>query len=180
MGWSPFRKTGLTHYQPEHCFEGYTLFAPVGTDDLLLLNMHGQIVKRWEFEGLSPNLAAIRPNGNLLVQSISIEAQTAARTRDKDDFSNLDLVCLMLGGGSTHLQEYDWDGNLIWSYENWRMHHDFYAFENGDMLFPEWVVLPDDIAQKVEGGYPKAKKQPHLFGDDVVRVNRAGEEVGRW
>ena len=180
MGWSPFRKTGLTHYQPEHCFNGYTLFAPVGNDDLVLLNMEGQIVKQWLFEGLSPSLARFRPNGNLIVNSVSIERRAAANDKEKDDYSNPDLVCLTLGGGTTTLREYDWDGNLLWQYDNPRMHHDFFECENGDILFPEWVVLPEALSQKVQGGYRKAPKRPYMFGDDIVRINRAGEEVGRW
>ena len=180
MGWSPFRKTGLTHYQPEHCFNGYTLLAPVGNDDLVLLNMEGKIVKQWEFEGMSPNLATFRLNGNLLVQSISAEKRAAAAALEDGDFSNPDLLGIKMGGWSTDLQEYDWDGNLLWHYENPRMHHDFHECDNGDFLFPEWVVLPKELSNKVEGGYKNAPELPFMFGDDIVRINRKGEEVGRW
>ena len=180
MGWSPFRKTGLTHYQPESCLDGYTLFAPVGYDDLLLLNMEGQVVKQWLFDGESPNLARFRPNGNLIIQMLSIEKRKEAQELADDDHSNPDLRCLRLGGGTTSIHEYDWDGNLIWRYDDPRMHHDFYELENGDILYPQWVVLPEEVSQKVKGGYPQAPDRPYMFGDDIVQVNRAGEEVGRW
>jgi len=35
MGWSPFRRLGLTHHDPSRSFKGYTLLTPLGGKDVL-------------------------------------------------------------------------------------------------------------------------------------------------
>ena len=41
------RRTGLTLYQPEKAYHGYTLFSPMEGTDTYLLDMRGNIVHRW-------------------------------------------------------------------------------------------------------------------------------------
>lgn len=180
MGWSAFRKNGLTHHNPNLSVKGYTLFTPVSFPDLHLIDIQGRVVKSWQFEGLSVSLAKFLPNGNLLLSGVPQEDRDQANEHPEDDYSNPDLVCFQLGGLYTTLREYDWEGNLVWQYDQPRMHHDFHIFDNGDLLFPQWVVLPKEIASKVEGGYRNGSKAPIMFGDDLVRINRQGEEIDRW
>ncbi|MFT5193225.1 MAG: hypothetical protein ACI9EW_000268 [Cellvibrionaceae bacterium] len=180
MGWSAFRKNGLTHHNRNLSIKGYTLFSAIRVPGLFLINMQGQIVKRWLFDDISVDLAKILPNGNLLISGTQHTVRAKADELAKDDFSQPDLFCFKLGGIYTTLREYDWDGNLLWEFEAPRIHHDFHVCENGDILIPQWVVVPDDIAAKVQGGYRNAEKIPFLFSDDVIRINRKGEEVDRW
>ena len=180
MGWSAFRPNGLTHHNPNLSVKGYTLFTPAYMPELYLLDMQGRVVKQWMFAGISVSLAVFRPNGNLLLSAVTNDAQAQASALDDDDFSNLDLRCLRMGGGYNTLREYDWDGNLLWQYDNPRAHHDFHVCDNGDILLPEWVVLPEEIASQVQGGYRNAVKLPVMFGDDIIRINCQGDEVNRW
>src|SRR3990172_12584866 len=67
MGWSPFRKTGLTHHTPAQTVKGYTLVTPVNGDSTYLIDMAGRIVQRWHFSDLRVFYGRLLPTGNLLV-----------------------------------------------------------------------------------------------------------------
>ena len=180
MGWSAFQKRGLTYHNPNLSVKGYTLFAPSYAPGVYLIDMQGRVVKQWHFDDIDVSLVKLLPNGNLLLGAKHVALQKEAAKLASDDHSNLDLRVLRMGGGFTTLREYDWDGNLVWSYDNGRIHHDFHLYDNGDLLLPEWILLPEDLINKVEGGYRNAERLPFMFGDDVIRVNRQGEEIGRW
>ena len=113
MGWSAFRPTGLTYHNPNLSVKGYTLFSPTHAPGLYLLNMAGQIVKHWEFDGITLGHTKLLPNGNLLIGAVHESANQKMRALAEDDFSDVDLHCLRLGGGYTTLREYDFDGNLL-------------------------------------------------------------------
>ena len=180
MGWSAFRKNGLTHHNRNLSVKGYTLFTPVQYSDVYLIDIQGRVVKSWRFKGISPNLVKFLPNGNLFLSGMIETDREKANAYPKNDYSDPDLVAYQLGGIYTTLREYDWDGNLVWKYDQPRMHHDFHLYENGDILYPQWVVIPEEIAAKVQGGYRNSERPPIMFGDDLVRIDRDGKEVDRW
>ena len=66
MGWSPFRKTGLTFHQPAQSVKGYTLVTPIAGDSTYLLNMSGQIVHRWRHPAMRAFYAKLLEDGKLL------------------------------------------------------------------------------------------------------------------
>ena len=68
----------------------------------------------------------------------------------------------------------------MWQYDNPTQHHDFYLFENGNTMMPEWVELPEDLHKAVRGGYKRPRERlPRLLGDDLVEVDPTGAEVRR-
>ena len=51
---------------------------------------------------------------------------------------------------------------------------------NGNVILPEFVEIPPDLARRVRGGTRGPKeKLPPLISDDFIEVNRAGEIVKR-
>src|SRR5438128_8064409 len=40
--------TGTTIYNPERTWNGYTVLSPLGTPAVLVIDMNGNVVKRWE------------------------------------------------------------------------------------------------------------------------------------
>ena len=69
MGWSPFRKTGLSFHMSAS-FKGYTLVTPMGSDSTYLIDMDGQIVHRWLLQGLKQAIyAQLLPDGRLLAMA---------------------------------------------------------------------------------------------------------------
>ncbi|GAF96404.1 unnamed protein product [marine sediment metagenome] len=67
MGWSPFRKTGLT-YKDSRTYGGYTLIAPIGGDAVYLLDIDGRVVHQWKIHSFQPGYGFLLPGGNLLVR----------------------------------------------------------------------------------------------------------------
>ena len=153
MGWSPFRQTGLTFHNPNQSIKGYTLFTPIHAEDIYLIDMSGQIVKTWRFEDIEPGLPKLLPNGHLMLSGTDKETAARARQLEKEDYSDLELLALRLGGAYNSLREYDFEGNLLWSYRTATMHHDFHICDNGDILMPHWEVMPSEAAKKVQGGF---------------------------
>ena len=40
--------TGTTIYQPDRAWNGYTVLSPLGTQAVIVIDMNGNVVKRWE------------------------------------------------------------------------------------------------------------------------------------
>jgi Arylsulfotransferase (ASST) len=85
-----------------------------------------------------------------------------------------------LGGAATHLREVDWDGKLVWQYRNATIHHDFVRLRSGNTLTAEWVEIPVDLEARVRGGVRRPREKfPRMLCDDLVEIDRDGQEVGR-
>jgi hypothetical protein len=91
----------------EFCCEGYTLLNRATST--VLIDMNGTIIHRWP--SYFPQPAKMLPGGSIIAGS---------------DFRWFGIGC----GDFTALNEYNWNGNVIWSYHDWengraRQHHDF-------------------------------------------------------
>lgn len=190
MGWSAFRPPGLTHGD-ERCCGGYTLLTPIGGDCVFLIDEEGKIVHYWQPETLTPGYGFLLPGGRLLV-----------RGQPKVD---KEVGIGEAAGGTDLLMELDWDGNELWSWDHKTFHHDMTVMPNGNIVVPTWTVIPDEIADKVQGGldqdeidyihsHPEHLKlilrgigvggRPRdlkgLMGDRIIEVSRQGEIVNEW
>jgi hypothetical protein len=95
-------------------FAGYTLFAPKHNTSTYLIDNNGQVVHSWTGSKYEPGQSVyLLENGHLL---------RACMTKGK----------LSTGGGEGgRIEEYDWDGNLVWAMDYYSStyihHHDFKA-----------------------------------------------------
>jgi len=175
MGWSQFRKTGLTHHERSKSIKGYTLVSPLSGDSTFLVDMDGLVVHRWRFEGFRVFKPELLPNGNLLM--LCNDASIPVPTPPPGTVIPFEQNLRRLGGACTHLLEVDWDGNLVWEYCNHAIHHDFVRLPNGNTLLPEDVELPPELAREVRGGI--REKTPPLLSDDFIEIDAKGKEVRR-
>ena len=86
--------TGVTIYEPERCWNGYTIFQPrqLGAT---LIDMNGNVVNRWRgLQGL--------PGPNKLLPGGYVMGSTGQRDTKLGFQDNLDLV------------QVDWDGRTVW------------------------------------------------------------------
>jgi len=176
MGWSQFRKTGLTH----HGFgsvKGYTLVSPMMGEDTCLIDMSGQVVQRWRFEGFRVIYSRLLPGGNLL--TLAADASIPTPVMAPDQVPTFEQHVRMQGGGATHLLESDWDGEAVWRYENPRIHHDFVRLANGNTWLPEIIELPEDLARVVRGGRRERGKHAAMISDDFIEIDAKGKELRR-
>ena len=178
MGWSAFQKTGLTHHDRSKSFNGYTLVTPQGGQDTFLLDMGGSVVHRWAFgDDFKPGYGRLLDNGNLLIRG----NDPAVKAGERSNAAEMPVSERLrtLGGNASRMWEVDWDGNLVWSYENEAIHHDFQRLENGNTLLVQWVEMTADETRAVRGGQRPKRNAPNMLGDEFIEVNPEGEIVWR-
>ncbi len=87
--------TGVTIYDPEHTWNGFTVLSLLGTQAVVVIDMNGRVVKRWEdFNNSAGGPARILPDGSVI-------AASGARPPHQE---SLELV------------QRDFAGNLVWSF----------------------------------------------------------------
>lgn len=189
MGWSPFRKKGLT-YKDSRTYGGYTLIAPIGGDAVYLLDIDGLVVHQWKVPSFQPGYGFLLPGGNLLVRGQHVVDEVV---RPGEPASSTDILI-----------ELDWDSNEIWRWEHENFHHDMARLPDGNTIVIVWEVLPEEMVKKIKGGYsPEEVSQirnnkdfmdfalqgvgvggrPRLEGmlsEALWEINPAGEPVHIW
>lgn len=185
MGWPIHRPTGLTHHDPFKSSKGYTLMCGTNAQDAVLLDMQGRVVHRWHIDDRRFFTVELLPNGNLLAL-VAPEHPPAPRTSGTESRFAIDPggppeIFNMLGGRGNGLWELDWDGNVVWEYDNPGIHHDFHRLDNGHTVTLEWVEMTKDIEEAVIGGgrQPEQPMPPNMMGDDIIEIDADGAEVSR-
>lgn len=180
MGWSVNRPTGLTFHQPSLSTKGYTLVTPSNDRSAYLIDMGGCVVHRWQFDTIDPGYGRLLDNGNLLMSGSDPDLPEPPKDEPTKPPPPFEHHITRLGGYKTTLQEVDWDGNIVWQYENRAQHHDFVRLANGNTVVPEWVELSEELHKAVRGGHRLPRERlPRLLGDDIVEVDPDGNEVKR-
>ena len=154
-------KTGLTDHDRSAATPGFTLYTPLDLPRSILLNMQGEEVHGWDIGGRSTSYTHLLDNGNLL---------TATKTEAS--------VPLVQAGGL--MRELDWDGNVVWEFNDPGQHHDFRRLANGNTTYLAWVLLPGDYAERVQGGMPGSEHEDGIWGDVIREVDAAGQLVFEW
>lgn len=168
--------TGLLAINADNALNGYTLIAPVSSQITYLVDMQGNLVHTWKSRYNAGLHAVLLPNGNLL---------RAGSLPDQP---------VLIGGVGGIIEEFDWAGNLVWSYtamnENEVQHHTFDRMPNGNTLILMWERVTNEQAL-AKGRDPNklvpadgVKIQDQVAKDfwlDFVReVNPKGETVWEW
>ena len=101
-------------------FNGYTLFAPKHNTMVYLIDNEGRVVNRWDTEYEPGQSVYLLENGHLLHCCFT----------KNGNFTR--------GGEGGRLEEYDWEGNLVWEFEystdKVLSHHDIAPLPNGNVL----------------------------------------------
>lgn len=176
MGHPSVYPTGVTLYDPDQAYNGYTIM-PVKEQGAVLIDMNGTEINRWENVHGFPN--KIFPGGHLLGSRGTRNPQYGLQDQ-------LDLI------------QVDWDGNVVWEFTKaeyiedpgekpqWmaRQHHDFQREGN-----PVGYYAPG-MEPKTDSGNTLVlcHKDVHcpyisdktLLDDVVYEVNWKGEIVWEW
>lgn len=158
IDWSSAQRY-LKAYDRKRVWKGLNLVPTSGTEEVLLINMSGKLVHKWDVDAAR---ARLLPNGNLLVVHGSAWGETKARWKKLMPVVN----------------EYDWNGNVVWSYTTESIaHHDIQRLDNGNTLILIHVDVPPELQQKAE--HP-ARREGRLLTDAIIEVTPDGEIVWRW
>jgi hypothetical protein len=149
--------------------QSYVLFSPLAMGQFLthpgrvyLTDLYGKPVHVWETK-YQTMFSTLRKNGNLVVELIK----------------PADLIGNPGGGGTGIIQELDWNGNVLWEYENSMLHHDFEALPGGGVAVLVWEKISADKAQMIKGGKEDLKEEDY-WGDAILEIDRNSKEIWRW
>jgi hypothetical protein len=141
---------------------GYTLFAPIGSRTTYLIDMGGHLINSWS-SLYRPGFAVyLLENGDLLRAS-------------KDE------TFIVGGGEGGRVQQFTWDGTLIWDYpyntDGKLQHHDIEPLPNGNVLLPAWERK--SAAEAIAAGRnPALLDDTVLYPDHIVEVQPTGPTTG--
>ena len=153
----------LRSYDPRKAYGGYTLFAPMGGDTVWMIDMLGRFVHAWRMPYPPGVHGRLLENGHLLYMG-------------NDPAGPL----TEFGGSAGVLLEVDWNGHLIWKYEDPYLSHDFYRLDNGHTIIIRWEPIPKEFGAKVKGGLPGTERNGVMWGDVLREINLAGEVLWEW
>ncbi len=162
------RTVGLFLNDPAS-YNGYTLFAPLAYTSTYIIDNEGRLIHSWDGTHRPGMSAYLLENGNLL--------RTASIT---NSFFNS-------GGEGGLIQEFNWDGDLIWEFEyssdQFLQHHDVERLPDGNTLLIAWEYK--DIEEAVTAGRnPSLLSQNFLWPDHIIEVqpdsNGGADIVWEW
>lgn len=107
----------------EDSYNGYTMLAPTSSTNTYLIDNCGYVINIWESD-YGPGLAAHLTPWGTMIRSGRINNSFQA------------------GGSGGLIQEFDWDGNVLWqsavSTFQYQQHHDVKPMSNGNILVLAW------------------------------------------
>lgn len=156
-------KTGLLVNEPGAC-KGYTLIAPAFSNNTYLVDMEGRIVQTWKSDCNPGQSAYLLENGNLF---------RTGQVRNPSMFG---------GGAGGRLQEFTWDGKLIWDYtfadDTHLQHHDSIKLPNGNVLINAWEKKANkDVL--AAGRRPETVGNGYLMSGALFEVQPTGLKTGK-
>lgn len=165
---NPGQTVGLFLTTPKAA-PGYTLFAPKHNTVIYLIDNSGSVVHQWKSAYEPGQSVYLKPNGNLL---------HCCFTKNRGFTS---------GGEGGRVEEFDWDGKLVWEFEyssdEHLSHHDIAPLPNGNLLL--LAVEKKSRAECLAAGFdPEMLRDGQLFPDTVIEVEptypRGGRIVWTW
>lgn len=159
------------HVGETESFDGYTLFQPLRSRSVYLVDMKGELAHKWQTEYLPGNSVYMLDNGHLL------RAARPGKYRGP----------LRAGGGGGVVQEIAWDGTVVWEFrfadKRRRAHHDIEPLPNGNVLIIAWELKTAEEATAA-GLDPQRLGEGSIWPDFVVEVQpvrpKGGNVVWEW
>jgi hypothetical protein len=156
------QKPGLTISDRERATPGYRIFSTFGLPEVRIVGMSGEVVHSWDLPYEPGNYGYLLPNGNML---------SASRTPDGPKG-------LPAKGGL--IQEWDWNGNVVWEHHDDLQHHDFRRCKNGNTIYVRWELMKEENQKRVLGGREGSEHPDGIWGDVVREIEPDGTIVWEW
>lgn len=158
------RGTGLTAYDPEKAYNGYTLFTTLSGDGTVyLIDLHGEVVHQWKLP-YPPYYGYLLENGNLFYNGWTPPQSGDLR------FPHWPLYKAGV------ILEADWEGNILWEYKNVDHHHDARRMRNGNNILLTVEKTPEEVARKIRGQIADSG----IWSDKIIEVTPSGEIIWEW
>jgi hypothetical protein len=144
---------------------GYTLLAPLTSTTTSLIDRDGRTVKMWSSDCAPAMSARLLENGHLF--------RVGALPPGASPFT--------FSGCGGRVQEYDWDGNLVWDFryfdDNHVPHHDAVKLPNGNALLLVCERIPAADA-RAAGRRADTIGGDYVLADGLVEIKPTGRTTG--
>jgi hypothetical protein len=184
--------TGVLQYDKNKSYGGYTLWSSTnaGNTRSYLMDMEGYVVHEWKTDYVVALHEQLLANGNIVRQQKPWAGQAAADAvvpvpkygPVKLQQQTYNGAYITVGGGHAGLlQEFDWDGNLVWEYERNTStsvsHHTFTRHPTaGTTLILGWEYKSRDEAI-AQGRNPATVGPRGMWPDYITEINNATKAV---
>src|SRR5262245_29564640 len=168
--------TGATIYAPARAWSGVTVLSPLQTQAVIVIDMNGNVVKRWEgYNNSAGGPARVLPGGVVMAASGARPPHQESLELIRRDFDGKDLWKF------SHSEQIAREGSMVWSA---RQHHDW-QLES----FPAGYYSPENTPNADSGNTlilthtdrMQAKVADVMLGDDrLIEVSPKGEIVWDW
>ena len=176
MGHPTIYPTGVTVYNPEKCWNGFTIFQALELG-AVLMNMNGHVNKVWKGVHGFPNKNF--PGGYLMTSRGSRDGRYGVQ-------DGLDLV------------QIDWDGNVVWKFDRneyiedpgipgrWmaRSHHDYQRVGSTTGYYAPGMEPKTDSGNTLVLAHRNARNpkisDKQLLDDVILEVDWDGDIVWEW
>jgi hypothetical protein len=147
-------------------YNGYTLYTPLTHTDTWLIDNCGYVVNHWESDYQPAGSVYLLENGNLL--------RTAKIPNPPFASGGVG------GGGGGRIEEYDWNGNLVWEFDYYSstyiQHHDIHRLPNGNTLILAWEIR--DSADCIANGRDPSTFESEIWSEKIIEVQPVGSDSG--
>lgn len=160
-GYSQNQTVGL-FFNDSSAYNGYTLFSPLVSDTVYLIDNCGNAVHKWATDHLPAQSCYLLSNGDILRPAV------------------INNGVFTSGGSGGMIERYNWTGDLTWSF-NWSdsthcQHHDIAQMPNGDVLILSWEL--HSAADAIAAGRNPSLLQGDLWSTEIVEIQPTGATGG--
>ncbi|WLE98566.1 MAG: arylsulfotransferase family protein [Candidatus Electrothrix communis] len=148
----PVFPVGVTIHNDLEAYQGYTIFTSYAEKRVILIDMDGNEVHTWDYDGKLGDNPKLLDNGNILT-AYNIPPST--------------------GQVGVALVELDWEGNIVWQFHDddyAYLHHDFEKNKNGNYLI---------LGARIQY-LPLISPNNKIQNDFIIEVDSAGNIIWEW
>jgi hypothetical protein len=169
--------TGTTIYDPEQAWNGFTVLSILDTQAVMVIDMNGNVVKRWNDLNVSAGGPARILPGGIIVSSAGANPPHQESTRlVQRDFEDNELWSF------DHVEQIAGaDGSMIWST---RQHHDWQRSDfPAGYYSPQFTPAAENVTTLLlthTNRVVPAVTEKVIEDDHLVEINWAGEVQWEW
>lgn len=140
-------------------YDGYTLFTPSKSKNTYLINNCGEVINQWTSNYLSGKSVYLLEDGSILRSGEILNPN------------------IKIGGIGGVIELFDWDNNLLWSYEfssdQYSHHHDAIPMKNGNILL---LIATRKTGEEciAIGRDPDSMDANELYNEQIIEIERVG------
>lgn len=147
----------------EETSDGYTLYGPMESNSVFLIDMDGEVVHTWETHWQPGSSVELTEDGFLIRAC------------------ELNNPGFPAGGTGGRIEKIDWDSNVVWSYElsntEQCQHHDFAILPSGNIILLVWQKYT--AAEAIQAGRdPNMLSGGELWADCLIEIEPTGTSGG--